>query len=379
MAEVQKYSLVRELKAADEALQGSPSLLGMTMLTYPNYINSMRSTMFTSHLKQYLNLINPEFPYVFTNNENIVGKYSSGYKKADNELEVFRKVAKFENLVDTPRIYKLFVFDKEKQRYDVIERKVCEDLTENFGYDYINDVIDTFEEGDTISKDTVMYRSTSYDEDMNYAYGRNVTVAYTLDPYTSEDAAIASEWLTEAFTSIETETIKIGLNNNDFLLDLYGGKKGYKPLPDIGETVSDYIAVLRRQYNNQLLYDFKDSSLREIHDGDDIIYVGKNVEVIDYTIYNNNEERSDTPFYAQINKYLDAQNDYFNEIIDVCEEIFDTGYEYSREIDYLYKRAKEMVDTEKKWKEGDNTFGNMEIEIKIRRLVPLAKGCKITG
>ena len=57
MAEIQKYSLTEKLKEADEKLQGSPSLLGMTMLTYPNYVNSMRSTMFTSHLKQFLNLI----------------------------------------------------------------------------------------------------------------------------------------------------------------------------------------------------------------------------------------------------------------------------------------------------------------------------------
>ena len=27
----------------------------------------------------------------------------------------------------------------------------------------------------------------------------------------------------------------------------------------------------------------------------------------------------------------------------------------------------------------DNAFGNMEIEVKIRRNVPLAKGCKVTG
>lgn len=32
MPEVQKYSLIEELKEADKKLQGSPSLLGMTML-----------------------------------------------------------------------------------------------------------------------------------------------------------------------------------------------------------------------------------------------------------------------------------------------------------------------------------------------------------
>ena len=339
----------------------------------------MRSTMFTSHLKQFLNLLTPEVPFVFTNNENMVGKYSGGHKEAKHDLLVYRKIAKFDEIIDTPRVYKLFVYDKETKTYDIIERKVCEDLTENFGYDYINNVIDSFSEGDTITKDTVMYRSTSYDEDMNYGFGKNITVAYTLEPFTSEDAAIASRSLTESMASIETETMRIGLNNNDFLLNIYGDKNEYKVLPDIGEKVSNKIAVTRRQFNNQLLFDFKDSSLREIHEGDSIYYIDKDVEIIDITIYNNNEQLSDTPFYHQILTYYEAQKKYYQEILDTCEEIMDSGEKYSREIDYEYKRAKEMLDDTKKWRDGDSEFSNMEIELKIRRRVPLAKGSKITG
>ena len=62
MAESQKQSLKDALLEADEKYTKthSLSLLGMTALTTPNYINSMRSTMFTSHLKQFLNLLHPE-------------------------------------------------------------------------------------------------------------------------------------------------------------------------------------------------------------------------------------------------------------------------------------------------------------------------------
>lgn len=379
MPEIQKYSLKNELQKADESLMGSPSLLGMTMLTYPNYINSMRSTMFTAHLKQFLNLVHPQFPFVFTNNENMVGKYSSGYKQTKSKLKVHRKIVKFEDIVDKPTVYKLFVFDVEKQMFDVIERRETEDLTENFGYEYLNDVIDSFNEGDIIDENTVLYHSTSYDDDMNYGYGRNVVVAYTLEPFTSEDAAIASMSMAQDFTSVESDVIKIGLNNNDYLINLYGDNHEYKPLPEIGEKVSNIIAVSRRQFNNQLLFDFRDSSLGKILDGDIVFYVDKDVEIIDYTIYNNSEERNDSPFYEQINKYIDAQEDYYQDIIETCEEIIESGYEYSREIDYLYKRALEMVDKEKKWKEGDSIFGNIEIEIHIKRRASLAKGCKITG
>ena len=91
-SEVQKYSLKEELKKADEKYQGSAALLGMTVLSYPGYINSMRSTMFTSHLKQFVNLLKPEYPLVFTNAENVVGKHSSGYKQMKHDTQVYRKI-----------------------------------------------------------------------------------------------------------------------------------------------------------------------------------------------------------------------------------------------------------------------------------------------
>ena len=379
MADVQKYSLVPRLKEKDKELNGSPSVLGMTALTYPNYVNSMRSTMFTAHLKQYLNLLSPDFPLVFTNNENMVGKYSSGYKKVEHKTKVVKKIAKFDDILDVPRVFVLFTFDEETQTYDVIKRKVCESLTENFGYDYNNSDIDAIQEGDEIDPGSVLFRSTSYDEDMNYSYGANINVAYTLDPYTSEDAAIASKSLAKKMTSIETETITIGINNNDFLVNLFGDKKHYKPLPDIGDVTSDVLAASRRLFNNQVLFDFKDTSLLNIHDSDILFYIDKDVEIIDYTIYNNNEERNETPFYEQINKYLDSQTRYYTEIVKECERIIDSGFEYSQELDYLYSRALLMIDKEKRWRNDDTEFGNMEIKVTYRRVVPLAKGSKITG
>lgn len=388
-SEVQKYSLKEELKKADEKYQGSAALLGMTVLSYPGYINSMRSTMFTSHLKQFVNLLKPEYPLVFTNAENVVGKHSSGYKQMKHKTQVYRKIVKFDDILENPTIYKLFVFDEETETFDVITRKVCEDLTENFGFDYNNEVIDQYEEGDEIPKDTVLYKTTSYDDDMNYSYGKNVTVMYTLDPYTSEDAAVASRSLANDLRSIETEVITIGLNDNDYFVNLQGDtetwslvpdKKGkYKPLPEVGETISGHLAAIRRQFNNQLLYDFKAESLNRIHDGDVVYYIGKNNQVIDYTIYNNNENVVDTVFNKQINKYLRSQNKYYEKILETCIEIINSGYKYSKSIDYLYKRAKEMLDDEKKWKENDKAFANMVIQITVRKEVPLACGQKLTG
>lgn len=223
MAEVQKYSLKEKLTEADKSLYRSPSLYGMSALTIPRYINSMRSVMFTNHLKQFLTPLDPDYPFVFTNAENLVGEHSSGYRRIKHESEVYRKVVKYEDILGSDaNIYKLFILDKKKKKFDVIERKEVEDLTENFGFNYNNEEIDKYSEGDTIKKDTVLYKSTSYDDDMFYGYGKNTTVMYTLDPYTSEDAAVARRGYADNYKTIETEVIQIKLNDNDFLLNLYG-------------------------------------------------------------------------------------------------------------------------------------------------------------
>lgn len=379
MGNFKKFSLIESLKDADNKLMGSPSLLGITALTYPNYVSSMRSNMFTSHIKQCMTLTKPDVPYVFTNNENIVGKYSAGYKKTKSKLKVFRKVSKFKDIVDNPFVYELFVYDEEKDEYDVIHRKSHEDLTEAFGYEYNNEIIDSFKEGDVIEDNTVLYKSTSYDEYMNYGYGKNITVAYSFDAFSSEDAAIASEDLCKMMESLDSEVISINLNSNDYMLNLYGDKKNYQPLPELGEYCSGRLAASRRLFGKQTLFDFKSDMLNIILDSDDVYYIGNNSRIVDIDIYNNAEERNDTPFYTQINKYIDSQKKYYEDILETCIDIRNTGSNYSNEVDYLYKRSIEMLDNNKKWKEKDSIYDNLNIKITIMRKAPLGKGSKVTG
>lgn len=376
MAENLKYNLKDELLAADKKLTGSLSLIGMTMLTQPSYINSMRSIMFTSHLKQFVNLNHPDFPGFFTNGENVVGKHSTAYKKVKHQTRVYRKVVKFEDITDTPFVYKLFVFDEKTKTFDVWDRKDAENLTEVFGFAYNNEVIDSLNEGDIIPKGEVVIKSKSYDEDMNYGYGKNVTMMYTTEPYTSEDACVVSESLAKEMTSIEINKVSIGINQNDFLLNLYGTPNHYKGLPDIGEYASGEVAVKRTLFNNQLLTDFKDNSLAKISDSDICYY--KSGRVIDITIYCNNPNLNDNPFNAQIIKYLNSQTKYYQEIKDVCEEIMSSGHKYTHKLDYLYKRACAFLNMNTKWKD-DTVFSNLLVEITIKHDIPLQIGQKLTG
>ena len=389
MPEVQKYSIVESLQRANNELKDSLALVGMTALTWSQYNNAMRTNMFNSHLRQFLNLEHPEFPYLFTGVENLVGKYSSAYKRAKNDLVVFKKIVKYPDAPEDIQIYKLFVYDKKRDEFDVIDRVPVENLTENFGFEYDNSFIDSLEEGDEVKKGDILYKSTSYDDDMNYAYGMNVKVMYTLDPYTTEDAAVVSKSLAKRMTSIETETIRVGLNDNYYLLNLYGLRgditdenedEYYKPLPEIGSIVSGRLIATRRQFNNQLLFDFKRDSLNEIHEGDDVYYIGLDNQVIDYTIYNNHEETKDTAFMKQVNRILKQEERYYKEIYETAKYIEEkSGKRYTKNVDYAMKRSEEMIEKKKKWKDGDSAFSNMVIDITVKKVVPLSKGQKITG
>lgn len=393
MGERLKYNLKQELLNANDRIMGVNdgidkrlSLLGISALTNPAYNNSMRTNMFTSHTRQFLTLQNPHFPKVFFGAENVVGEYSDGYCQVHGRKKVYRKVVKYDKLIeksefmDSPVIYDLFLYDEEKDEYSVEHRKPCEDLTEIFGYDYNNEEIDKYEEGDIIEDKTILYKSTSYDESMNYRYGQNVPVMYTLSPTTFEDAAEISDDFAQEFMSSEIEVIEIKLNDNDFLLNMYGEDiKHYQTLPRLGQIADGVLAVSRRQFNNQMLFDFKNSNLSNIIDGDSIYHCSTGSRVLDYTIFCNNPDMPDTTFNRDILTYLKHQKKYWKEIHDTCKKIRKSGSKYTKEINYLYKRSKEMLDDENsKWKDGDSEFGNVTIWALVERKVGCQPGQKLT-
>lgn len=385
---VDQFSVVEELKEMDRTIptteKGQASCLGISALTFPALNNSMRGNMFTSHVNQFLNLTSPDVPYVFTGAENTAGEYSSSYLETDAELEIIRKIVKFEGIVENPNIYVLFILRKDTKEFDVIKRDTCEDLTENFGFNLDNRVIDSFQEGDTIPAGTTLFRSVSYDDNMNYGYGQNIPIMYTLDSYTSEDACVISHSLAQHMQSIETETLDIPLNDNDFLLNIYGDDYEYKAFPDVGEyTKGNRLMAVRRLYNNQVLFDFKKRNLTKTTRSDITYYIDGKQEIVDITIYSNNDTPKKNTFYEQVNKYLDGQNEYYKEILETCKYIRkvckeDPEYHYSRDVDYYYKRAKEMLDKKKKFKFNDSAFSNMLIRVRVRRVCNAEKGQKTT-
>lgn len=380
MPEVLKYNLRQKLAEADEKYKNSPAVVGSSGMTFFPYNNSTRTNMLTSHMNQFMNSCNPEFPYVFTGMENVAGANSSGYKPTPR-MKVYRKVEKFESMVEHPYVYQLFYWDYDHDKYDVIERKEVENLGQDFGYKYNNEKIDSLTEGMEVQRDEVLMKSVSYDESMNYRYGLNLLVGYTFDPYEFEDAATISEDVAERCRTVSSVKRKWGWNNNDVPLNIYGGDDEYRPLPWIGEEVTGIITSSRPQINEQLLYDFKHENLTMIRDSDHTIYYNGTGTVVDYEIFLNNPDIQPDIFNAQLLMLLDEQNRYWKKIQDTCLEIINSGKNYSNDIDLLYDRSMKFLERnpKRRWNNGSSVFGNVEIRIHIVEYPKLAEGGKFTA
>ena len=372
-----------QLQELEEKYFGKDDFLGMTALTRVGYISGNRGIMTTSHLKQAMTPINPEFPKVFTEYENMVGRNSTGLKKARREWRVIDKVYKFE---EGNHLYTLVVKDEATGFYDVIQKKLVEDLTEKFGFRYNTEDLDKLQIGDLIPEGSVLYKSTSYDEDNNYRFGVNATFCYTSDVRTTEDAILVSESFADKFRCVEVEKIKVSINDNDVLLNLYGDEEHYKCFPDVGETIKDSIICATRRINNeQIFYDFKETNLRKINFSEDVLCIehGEGGKIIDINVYSNKtmEEMEINEYHAQVNKYYKNEQRYYKELVESTQDMVIENKEHGRNLNYVYKKSKDILNENVKWCEqhGKKPFSNMIVEFLVEREVPLKKGSKITG
>ena len=372
-----------KLSELDEKFKGDDSVFGMTLLTRTGYISGNRSIMTTGHLKQAMTPICPEVPKVFTEYENMVGKYSTGIKKASREWRVVDKIYKFE---ENNHLYTLIVKDEQTGYYDVIEKKLVENLTEKFGFRYNTEELDKIQVGDLIPKDSVLFKSTSYDEYNNYRFGVNATFCYTSDVKTTEDAILVSKSFADKFRCVEVESITVSVNDNDVLINLYGDENNYKCFPDIGETIKDKIICATRRINNdQIFYDFKATNLRKINFSEDVLCTeqGSGGKIIDIKVYSNKtlEEMEINEYHAQVTKYYKNELRYFKELVESTQDVVHENKDHSRNYNYVYKKSKDVLDENVKWceQQGKKPFSNMIIEFIVEREVPLKEGSKITG
>lgn len=367
----------------DARYDHSDEFLGKSILTIANMLSSSRGLMFSAHLEQFVNLVNPEIPKVYTGYENVVGEFSTSYLRADSDYDVFRRIVKYP-CPDAPELetYVLVVYNRKTGYWDIIEKKHSENLTETYGYTYNSSVIDSLDEGNVIPQDTVLYNSNSFDEAMNYRYGVNAKCVYLIENFTLEDAYVVSESLAKKLVSHEVEEVKVNLNDNDIFINLYGDKNNYKSFPDIGEEVRNKIVAAKRRINySQALFDLKDENITRINRSIDtplsVAYKGR---MVDIDIFANKEiEDIDDPYHHQIIKYMVMQEKYYQDIYDTLGELIANGNDCTDGLLACYNYAKLFLDKSLPWQDAGSVYNNMIVRFTVVEESKITKGSKICG
>lgn len=371
--------LKRDIIKLNKKYYKDDAILGKALMTLANKLNSSRANMFAGESEQAVVLLNPDFPGVYTNYENLIGKYSSAYKKLEDDYTIIDKIVKYPYKDST---YTLILQNNRTKKYDVLEKKHGERITETFGYKYNTEVMDSLEKGDFIEKGSILYRSTSFDDEMNYRQGLNVPVIYLSDPMNIEDGIIIDKWLQKRLTHIEYDIVTISINDNDIFLKMNGKEIDYKAFPDIGEYVKDAIlAVTRRIDYSRAFYDLKNENIIKELSSDTPFYLPFTKDrIVDINIYCNKDsidEVPDTPYNEQLKRYLKDQNKYYSTIAEKLEKII-SKEKYSDDLATMYVRSSRIINPEYKWQDvNKKIFGNIKIEFKVEKYVDAVVGSKL--
>lgn len=388
MALIQSRLMLNQiLEEKQQQYEGDNAILGISSLTFPAYIDSSRTIMDVNHQMQRVVVEHTEFPYVFTNNENMFGHRSTYNIEAKADLEVYKIIPKFRKLnIDAKTQPALIIFyNREKGEYDLIYKQDVQNLPEKYGFQYDHSTLDELHEGDVLKKGTTLTRPTSYDKFDNYGFGQNVNFMYRIDMFTIEDAIVVSDRFAKSFLSTEVELVKVTINDNNFLGNIYGDDEHYKCFPDIGETIKDNkLCVWKILNNSQILFDMKNSNTKQSNVSD--IDFWNNGTVVDIDIYCNKkrDEIPNTRYNQQILSYIDMDIDFYQEIYTVTQHLIDKGEKVSMSIKEWNKRAQELLnkDEETGYKikdENNSVFSNIVIYFLIKRKVGLSRGQKLVG
>ena len=372
-----------ELEALEQKFHGKDDLIGITALTVPAYISSNRAVMVASHLKQFKTLKHKEIPKMRTNYEDVVGENSSYLHRAKADCEVVARIDKFDFAPMT--VYYLILYSEAEDKYYMEIKRHGVETQERFGFHINNDNMDRLQIGDKIPKGYTLWKSNSYDDDDMYGFGRNARCTWMIDNWTIEDAIRIRKGFADMCTAYEEETVEVTVNDNDYLMNIYGDDVDYKGFPDVATFLkTNLVCVTSKRNNSQVLYDMKEANLREISSLDSRIYYAKfehNARVWDIDIFCNKdiEDIPDTKQNAQLIRYLLNQRRFYTELHDICTKIIKSGSKYDDDIGFWYKRSEQMLDPHTLFRR-DNSYPNFfRIKFKIEREVEIDIGNKLVG
>lgn len=334
-----------------------------------------RKIMFGTQTEHRLPLIDPDVPFIQTGYENEFGRQSSSFVQIDQDLEVIGIVNKFSWIPNYH--YYVFALDRDSDTIRVFERKSYKHITENYGYLFNNDKLDSLKVGDNVPKGTVIQKSMSFDEFNNRMDGKNLLTIYSSCEETMEDAIIISESASKKLTSPLVKKINIIINDNDIPLNLYGDIENYKIFPNIGEDiVNSILCGFRREKKEECLFSQSYARLRELTISDQRYTVAG--KVVDVNIYANTPENLYNSMYNQQLKM------YYEENMRVCKEIVDTltpyieaGCEMTYELQKIFSDSRDILNGKQYFSE--RVYSNIILEITVIEEIPVSRGDKLSN
>lgn len=323
-----------------------------------------RKVLYGTQKEHALPLLKPEVPIIQTGYENRFGDYSASIIKMDDDYEVIKKISKFSR--NPNHHYILILRNMRTNQLHVATRISYNHLTESYGYLYNNTVMDKIDEDYIISKGEIIRSSYAYDDYMNRCDGVNLLTAYICRDKTMEDGIQISESAAVKLASPLISKIRIPLNDNDILLNLYGNDNEYLGIPYVGEKVKDgIVCAIRRENTDDSLYTQSREMLKKILMSDTKYLASGDVEVIDLDIFSNNPETlRDRHSNSQLNYYYEDKQRYIYEIIHTVESLKSKGFtNLSYDLEVLYVNAKREFGGTEFIK--DKTYSGTTIEVTI--------------
>lgn len=195
-------------------------------------------------------------------------------------------------------------------------------------------------------------------------------------------AIVISESASKKLTHSTVSIFKIPINTNDILLNIYGDKDNYKVLPNIGEKTKGGILCSRRRIVNSItLSSLNDEALRKISSNDSTYSADGIVD--DIYVYCNRADIMETedPCLSQFKQFLIDQEAFDKKIVEVLDPYRDQNL-LSSDAAYAYTRARGSIDfkdTKKKKWISENSFDNIELEVRVIKHKPAEIGSKISN
>lgn len=343
--------------------------------------NGSRAILQSVQAEQRMPLMRPEVAYINTGHEVRYGELSSNYKVTDSNLIVIDKIAKYPWDSSDTRKECVIVINPETNELDLLVRNKLEYISESFGYTYDTHLIDRLYTGELIPKNTVISKSTMFDENNLRQDGLNLRTIYMACGATTEDPVIISESVSKRFESPLVERIRVMINDNDILLNLFGGTNvdEYKTFPDIGETVDNGVicAIRREKKDEEALFSQSWENLKNVMISDEP-YSIQGGKVVDIEIACNNPDGLNNSIYnQQILKYYNANKEFCKKVVNIVKPLIkDKKCTMTYKMSEFYNRCLDTTNDVQYI--VDNVFNNIIMDITVLRVIPLRKGDKIT-